>query len=103
MKRNYEKMIAEYDRKERDASGGYTFDDFMDLLHYAEDSPGAVSLNCSYEIKTHPVALIYVAFRIGYMAALRHLKAQERRERTQSKKAAQMARSGTAAAMNTHR
>ena len=75
MKRDYNKMIREYEAKP--VNSGYSFQDFADIVTFAEEK---FKDGKAYVIKAHPTAIVWFAFRIGYAAALRKMKTQAKKE-----------------------
>lgn len=76
MKRDYNKMISEYEAAKA-VSGFYSFQDIADMVAAAEEkyTDGTV-----YLVKAHPSNIAWYAFRLGYVAALRKMKSQAKKQ-----------------------
>lgn len=84
MKKNYEKMLAEYRKLgDRNVDDFYTYNDFEDLVTFIEDDEDIQKRfgDHKYITSISPVALVAYAFRIGYAAAIRREKALQRKEK----------------------
>lgn len=78
--KNFQKIFAEYDSMKDNANKLYSYQDFADLLHYAESDQRSVALSGgSFVINVHPYTLINLAFKAGYVAAVRKEKAKAKK------------------------
>lgn len=83
-KKNFAKMLTEYEKLgDRNADLHYSYQDFSDFISLMEENPKGHRLygEKQYVVNVHPVFLVSRAFQIGYVAALRKEKAEERKRR----------------------
>ena len=81
MKRDLKKIFAEYDNNGKgQAPDKYILtSEFLQLLKYAEET--TTEQEAEYTIHAHPCYYAFLAFKFGYVCAMRDAKRKARKEK----------------------